>query len=144
MLEGTDCPMCADAHLPINAHSDLILATDVTFWRLHHNQTHAGYCVVILKRHVPELHQLEEHDHTAFWKDVQDLSRAVAQVFTPVKIDTMVMGHLCPHVHCHLYPQYQHDDPRALIDLQAGDVRLPDIEQAARIELIRTAADPAA
>jgi diadenosine tetraphosphate (Ap4A) HIT family hydrolase len=139
MVDGTDCPMCIDAHLPTNAHSDLILATDVEFWRLHHNQTHAGYCVVILKRHVAELQQLDQHEDAAFWRAVRDVSRAVASVFEPVKLDTLVMGHLCPHVHCHIYPQYQSDDPHALIDIQSGDVRLPDRERDARIAQLRTA-----
>ena len=33
------------------------------------------------------------------------------------------MGHRCPHLHCHIYPQYGNNDPFQNIDISAGDVR---------------------
>ena len=54
MLDGAECPMCLDAYLATNEHSDLVMESDVAFVCLHRNQTHAGYCVVVLKRHAAE------------------------------------------------------------------------------------------
>jgi diadenosine tetraphosphate (Ap4A) HIT family hydrolase len=47
------------------------------------------------------------------------------------------MGHLCPHVHCHVYPQYAHDNPHALIDVRDGTTRLTDDEWRARLTAVR-------
>jgi hypothetical protein len=75
MLSGEGCPMCADAHLVSNEHGDLLVASPVSYTRLHKNQKHAGYSVVILNRHVPELHQLDDAELRQFWIDVTRLSR---------------------------------------------------------------------
>ena len=72
-----------------------------------------------------------------FWSDVAVVGRAVSEVFDPVKIDNLVMGHRCPHVHCHVYPQYATDDPSGLVDISAGQVRLGDAERRRRVAEIR-------
>ena len=59
------------------------------------------------------------------------------ELFCPVKLDLLMMGHLCPHLHCHVYPQYQHDDPRRLVDIQEGDVGLSQPDARARVTQIR-------
>ena len=58
MLNGEDCSMCRDGGLPTNPFSDLIAETPSSYVRLCVNQSQPGYCVVISKRHVPELHDL--------------------------------------------------------------------------------------
>ena len=58
MKEGIDCPMCDDGHLPTNEHGDLIADLPGSYARLHRNQSHAGYSVLIAKRHAPELYDL--------------------------------------------------------------------------------------
>lgn len=137
MRSGDGCPLCADAHLHTNAHSDLILELGSSFARLHHNQTHAGYVVVILKDHVCEMHELDPARRAMFWDDVAAVGRAVTQVFRPVKLDSLVMGHRCPHLHCHVYPQYPGDDPLALVDISVGSARLKPVEQQQRIALLQ-------
>lgn len=129
--------MCADAHLPANEHSDLIIELPASYARLARNQTHPGYAVVILKRHVCELHDLTPLALGAFWTDVARVGAAIDDLFAPMKLDSLVMGHQCPHLHCHIYPQYADDDPAALIDISAGDVRLTVTQQRERVELIR-------
>ena len=129
--------MCADGHLVTNEHSDLVAESAVTFTRLSKDQTHAGYCVVILERHASELHQLGNEELYAFWTDVAQIGRVIAELFHPVKLDTLVMGHLCPHVRCHVYPQYRQDDPHALINIQEGGERLSETEQGARVTTIQ-------
>jgi diadenosine tetraphosphate (Ap4A) HIT family hydrolase len=137
MLSGEGCPMCADAHLVTNVHSDLVVASRVSYTRLHKNQTHPGYCIVILNRHERELHYLDDAELRQFWLDVTRVSRVIAELFQPVKLDTLIMGHLCPHVHCHVFPQYQHDDSHALVNLQEGTVRLTALDQHARVTAIQ-------
>jgi diadenosine tetraphosphate (Ap4A) HIT family hydrolase len=143
MLSGEDCPMCADASLATNQHSDLVTESAVSFIRLDGNQTHTGYSVVILKRHAAELHHLDDEELRQFWLDVGRVGRAVTELFHPLKLDTLVMGHLCPHVHCHVFPQYAEHDPHALIDIQEGTGRLSDVEQRARVDMLRKHLGPA-
>jgi diadenosine tetraphosphate (Ap4A) HIT family hydrolase len=138
MRSGADCPMCADGHLPVNEHGDLIAELPGSYARLCRNQTHAGYSVVIAKRHAVEVHDLTSEELHAFWADVAALGRTITNLFEPVKLDNLVMGHLCPHVHCHVYPQYPTSDPHALIDIQEGTVRLSDDAWNERLEAIRT------
>ena len=138
MLDGSDCPMCANGHEATNDHGALIATLPGSYARLCINQTRPGYVVAIARRHAAELHDLTADELSAFWRDVAALGRTVAALFQPVKLDYLVMGHLCPHVHCHLYPQYNDSDPNALIDVRSGDVRLESGEWADRIASIRS------
>jgi diadenosine tetraphosphate (Ap4A) HIT family hydrolase len=130
--------MCADIHLPTNEFSDLIAELPGSYARLNRNQTHAGYTVLFAKRHAVELHDLTADELRLFWSDVAAVGRTLTSLFAPAKLDNLVMGHLCPHVHCHVYPQYAHDNPHALIDIQAGTTRLPADEWTARLTAVRS------
>ncbi|MBV9952126.1 MAG: hypothetical protein JO291_09265, partial [Acidimicrobiia bacterium] len=77
MTAGVGCPMCADAHLASNEHSDLIAELPGSYARLARNQTHAGYSVLILKRHAVELHDLTAEELRLFWVDVATLGRTI-------------------------------------------------------------------
>jgi diadenosine tetraphosphate (Ap4A) HIT family hydrolase len=129
--------MCADGHLPRNEHGDLLAELPGSYARLHRNQTHAGYTVVILNRQVAELHDLPPDELCRFWNDVAAVGRTITALFAPAKLDYLVMGHLCPHIHCHVYPQYGGDDPHALINVQDGEVRLDDQAWEARVNTMR-------
>ena len=138
MKAGIDCPMCDDGHLPTNEHGDLIAELPGSYARLHRNQTHAGYTVLIAKRHATELHELTTEELCSFWQDVAAIGRSITAVLTPAKLDYLVMGHLCPHVHCHLYPQYESDDPHRVSNVQEGSVRLGEDDWQSRLDAIRS------
>lgn len=137
MVAGVDCAMCADAHVPVNPHGELIAELPGSYARLCRNQTKAGYTAVIAKRHAAELFALDADELRLFWADVAEVARAVFHLFAPVKIDYLVMGHLCPHVHCHVYPQYRDDDPHGLLNPQDGDIRLSEPAWAERVRRMR-------
>jgi diadenosine tetraphosphate (Ap4A) HIT family hydrolase len=133
MRRGEGCGLCNDAHLPSNPFSDLVAETDWSFIRLCRNQTHPGYSVVVAKRHAPELHDLTVDERNGFWFDVAMTGRAISDLFQPVKLANLSMGFRMPHVHCHVYPQYQQDDPFRLIDINEGDIQLNEDDRRARI-----------
>lgn len=139
MKRGEKCGMCADAHLPTNPFSDLIAETPWSYVRLHRNQTHAGYSVVIAKRHAPELHDLSRDERCGLWGDVAAVGEAASTLFQPVKLANLSMGFRVPHYHCHVYPQYNSDDPLRLIDITEGNVRLQDAEWKDRLDRVREA-----
>ena len=101
------------------------------------NQTHPGYAVVILKDHVCELHELDASRRAAFWDDVAAVGHAITLEFRPVKLDLLIMGHRCPHLHCHVYPQYLDDDPFEPVDISAGTMRLTPLAQTQRLRALR-------
>lgn len=84
MWSGQVCEMCADAHLQINPHGDLIAETDASYLRLAVNQTQAGYSVVIAKRHAPEIHHLTSVERDGFFRDVAALGEVLTELFAPV------------------------------------------------------------
>lgn len=137
MWDGDDCAMCRDAPLPRNPFGDLIVETDWSYVRLCVNQTQAGYSVVVAKRHAPELHHLSHAERCGFWNDVAVLGEAISNQLKPVKLANLQMGFRMPHVHCHVYPQFQHDDPFRLLDPQQGAIRLSPSEWNDRVESIR-------
>ena len=139
MWDGDECGMCADAPLATNPFGDLILETDWSYVRLGINQTQAGYSVVIAKRHAPELHHLTPDERCGFWNDVSTMGEVIYELFNPVKLANLSMGFRMPHVHCHVLPQYQHDDPFRLLNPQDGEVRLSDAEWAERVRAVRAA-----
>lgn len=138
MVAGDDCPMCADGHRPVNEHGELVAELPGSYARLCVNQTQTGYMALIAKRHAAELHDLTDEELALFWADVAAVGRTITALFAPVKLDSLVMGHLCPHVHCHVLPQYEHNDPHGLLNPQDGDDRLDDRAWAARVAAIRT------
>lgn len=142
MRRGEDCPICAIAHLAENEHGHLVAESSHSYIHLKRNQTHAGHCAVILKRHAADVHEMTAEELAGFWGDVAALGRAISALFEPVKIDALVMGHLCPHVHCHVFPQYRSDDPQANPDINEGDLRLAEAEQRERVELLRERLGP--
>lgn len=137
MKRGEGCGMCSDAHLPTNRFSDLIADTLWSYVRLHRNQSHAGYSIVIAKRHAPELHDLTPEERCGLWNDVAAVGEAVSVLFRPVKLANLSMGFRMPHYHCHVYPQYDNDDPFRLIDVTEGEEGLGDPEWEARLTRVR-------
>ena len=137
MKAGSGCFMCGDAHVSSNAHSDLLTETPASYIRLVKNQTHPGYGVVVSKRHVAELHELSKTEIHEFSTDVAALGATVMELFQPVKIANLSMGFLCPHLHCHVFPQYPSDDPHALINVKEGDCFLPEDDWASRLSQMR-------
>jgi diadenosine tetraphosphate (Ap4A) HIT family hydrolase len=62
LLDATTCPICADAHLEVNAFSFLIAELRQSYVRLARNQYRRGYMVVSLKRHANELFELADNE----------------------------------------------------------------------------------
>lgn len=79
-------------------------------------------------RHISEMHHLDPAALSAFWAEVRITSRAISDLFSPVKLDHLSMGHRCPHLHCHIYPQYENNDPFQNIDISVGNGR-PQLEE---------------
>ncbi len=69
-----------------------------------------GYVAVVAKRHVVEPFELPASSGFAFWRDVMLVAKALADLFSPLKMNYEIHGNTIPHLHVHLYPRF-HADP---------------------------------
>lgn len=77
------------------------------------HQAHRGYCVLLLKRHAREPHELPPRARAGLFRELAEASRAVEAAFRPWKMNYACLGNVVPHVHWHLIPRYE-DDPDRL------------------------------
>ena len=77
-------------------------------WQYYH-----GYCLLISRRHATELAQLGDDERRGYLDEMCLLARAIADCFTPVKLNYELLGNQVPHLHWHLFPRYR-DDPDML------------------------------
>ena len=70
------------------------------------HQFHRGYCLLLLKEHVRELHELEPDAYAVLSRELLAAGRAVAETFRPWKMNYSCYGNVDPHIHWHLFPRY--------------------------------------
>lgn len=108
---STSCPLCRTlAELP---HGEVVAEFPHSVAIIGPWQRHAGYCVVVARSHVAELHHLEPAIRHAIIDDVALVSSAIDAEFAPVKINVESLGNLVPHLHWHIFPR-RGDDPERL------------------------------
>ena len=73
------------------------------------HQFHKGYCLLLLKDHIRELHELESDVYLALCRELLRAGRAVIETFKPWKMNYSCYGNADPHIHWHLFPRYESD-----------------------------------
>jgi diadenosine tetraphosphate (Ap4A) HIT family hydrolase len=111
LKQGIGCPICADMHLEENRFSFKVAELQQGIVRLARNQYLPGYTLVIFRRHANELFELSASELTEFWQDVSRTARVLYDLYHPTKVNYLVYGHHCPHLHCHLVVHSYEDDP---------------------------------
>src|SRR6058998_2512943 len=76
-------------------------------------QYHTGYCILVARRHVAELHHLPADERGPFLDELCRLSAALETTFQPHKLNVESLGNQVPHLHWHLFPR-RADDPDRL------------------------------
>jgi diadenosine tetraphosphate (Ap4A) HIT family hydrolase len=74
------------------------------------HQFFRGYSLLLAKRHVRELHELDWSERTRFLQDMALTSEAVQTAFSPRKLNYELLGNADAHMHWHLFPRHA-DDP---------------------------------
>lgn len=96
LVRGDGCPLCdPEVAEPENSFSILVAELRVSYLRLGRNQNLAGYCTLIGKQHVRELHELSLADRAAFFDDMVRAGQALEQVFAATKINYQILGTWC-------------------------------------------------
>lgn len=139
MVSGQECPFCQDIHLDVNQFSFKVAELKQGIVRLPRNQFMRGYVIVALKKHANELFELNQNELAEYSEDIAMVAKAVKDVTNAVKINYAIYGNLCPHVHCHIFPQQLENDPHAPILAEENAVQLQDEEYRLLIERINNA-----
>ena len=69
----------------------------------------AGFCRVIVSRHVREVTDLPEPDRLHMMRVVFALESALRALLAPYKMNVASLGNAVPHVHWHVIPRYEDD-----------------------------------
>ena len=75
LRSGSACPICL-----LGAPHDIVFELDVSWVTMHERAPMRGYTCLVFRRHAVELHELSVAEGAAFMRDLQRLSRAVANV----------------------------------------------------------------
>jgi len=113
------------AELP---HSFVILG-DAQFYR--------GYCVVLAKQHINEMHLMTSETSRALLDETIAVGRAISIVARPLKLNYECLGNLEPHVHWHVFPRFAADPmSKAPVWLRPEAERKVSLEDSDRRSLI--------
>jgi diadenosine tetraphosphate (Ap4A) HIT family hydrolase len=100
-------------------------------------QFYRGYCLLLAKRHVTELHMMPRAEAHELLDEMLAVGRALAEVLKPLKLNYECLGNQEPHVHWHVFPRYL-DDPMRLgpVWLRPEAERKVALQEGNRVELI--------
>src|SRR6266700_2545673 len=73
------------------------------------HQFHKGYCLLMLKDHVREMHELRPEIARELTDELMQATRGVVKTFDPWKINHSCYGNVVPHIHWHIFPRYEAD-----------------------------------
>jgi len=100
-------------------------------------QFYRGYCVVLAKRHVTELHAMPRGEAHELLDEILAVGRTLAEVLKPLKLNYECLGNQEPHVHWHIFPRYLNDPMRLTpVWLRAETERKVTLEKNDRDELL--------
>jgi diadenosine tetraphosphate (Ap4A) HIT family hydrolase len=76
------------------------------------HQFHRGYCVLLYKQHVREMHELSRDAQRQLFEELMAATSAIAKAFAPWKMNHACFGNQVPHLHWHIVPRYESDPDR--------------------------------
>ncbi len=106
----TNCAICdLLTKLEKEGTSGLVYEFSNSWLLLGHHQYFPGYCLLIYKRHVRELHELDETLYLQLSQELYIATSAIAKAFKPWKMNHACLGNQDQHIHWHIIPRYSSD-----------------------------------
>ncbi len=68
-----------------------------------------GYSLLVCKKHVSELHEIELDYRKQFLLEMSQVAEAVYMAFKPEKLNYELLGNEVRHMHWHIFPRYSDD-----------------------------------
>jgi diadenosine tetraphosphate (Ap4A) HIT family hydrolase len=131
-MTSADCRFCSGER-PAPDHKVADLGTSVLY--LNDDQFFPGWVVLVLKRHVTELFELEPDERARMMDEVSRVAAVLHELFAPRKINYACLGNQIAHIHWHVVPRAS-DDPaplEAVWSVPHAPLRLAPDALAARI-----------
>lgn len=109
-LSGLNCILCSEGRPEESGHRIRFYSSETADAYLHTHGVQRGYCVVIWRgRHVVEPTDLSDEEAAAFWSDMIRVSRAMQEVYRPLKMNYQLLGNRVAHLHWILAPRFLDD-----------------------------------
>ncbi len=100
-----DCVFCMRRSDPaLAAHRQVWEFEKSILWVADH-QAFPGYCVLALKDHVKEMHDLSLEDQHKVLREMMLVGRTLENLFSADKINYASYGNMVPHLHWHIFPR---------------------------------------
>lgn len=110
MAEIKSCLICDRISMIINHTNPYYLAElNTGYVVLGDFQFYKGYALFLCKKHVSELHELEQNTKTLFLEEMSVVAEAIFKCFKPNKLNYELLGNSDRHLHWHIFPRYKHD-----------------------------------
>ena len=134
------CGICAlIARCRAGKFADFVAELPRSFVILGDAQFYRGYCVVLAKRHVGEIHLMPLDEARALFDETVAVGRAIGVATRPLKLNYECLGNLEPHVHWHVFPRFEADPMRtAPVWMRPETERKVALEESDRRVLIQT------
>lgn len=134
------CGICAlIERIRTNSFEDFVAELADCYVILGDAQFYRGYCVVLAKRHVDEIHLMPPDEARALFDETIAVGRTIALATWPLKLNYECLGNLEPHVHWHVFPRFEADAMRAApVWMRPEAERKVALEDSDRRALIQT------
>lgn len=73
-----------------------------------------GYCVLLPKKNVSSLNELNIEERTLFLRDMSILGDAILTVCKPERVNYDILGNTDNFLHAHVFPRYSTETPERL------------------------------
>jgi len=136
------CGICAMIEwLRAGSFPDFVAELPRSWMILGDAQFYRGYCVLLAKRHVLELHLMPRGEAHELLDEMLAAGKAIAAVTSPLKLNYECLGNQEPHVHWHIFPRTAADplrlQPVWLRPESEGKVTLEESDRFALIAALR-------
>lgn len=108
---GDGCVACTEGRPDRVPNGERIFAGSAADAYLLADTAVRGYVVLFWRgRHVVELADLTAPELETFTRELASVCRAIEALYSPAKLNLLLLGNSLPHLHAHIVPRYV-DDP---------------------------------
>jgi len=109
---------------------------------LQKEQSYYGRCLLVYKRHVEEVFELDKTEWCAFMEDAHTVTGAMSKLYMPDKINVGMFGDTVRHLHAHVVPKRTGElDWNSIFQLNANKTFLSEEEYAQMVAAYRDCLD---
>lgn len=109
LTSGESCPLCSELLIPANEEPRLVANWPSTRVIMQNDAAFRGYCILVSRRHVTEITDLDADERRMLFDDVTRVASAIQTECRPRKLNYAILGNEVPHLHVHIIPRYPDD-----------------------------------